>query len=166
MEQLIKDARLGEKEILYRENIWTGKREIFVNGEPCRKVSRMHYTYLDGEREQSIDVKGNSLSGVKLHIGNEAFTVVSAPKWYEWVLALAALVFILIWGNIPATVNMFVVAGGALGGLISGIFMVSSMVAMRQIRQVWLKILIGLAFSGLTILVCHYVGVAILGALT
>lgn len=72
----------------------------------------------------------------------------------------------LLWfgGNVPSLIKIFPVVSGAIGGLISGIFAVVSLYVMKLTKKPHWKILIGLGFFVLTVLICYLIALAILSA--
>ena len=64
--QTIQHPRLGE--IVYTENIWTGKKSITANGVPAQAITKKDFL-INGEK---ATVKGNTYSGMSLVIGDEA----------------------------------------------------------------------------------------------
>ena len=127
-------------EIVYDENIWTGAKTLTIGGVPAFKTSKKSFVF-NGEQ---IILTGNTLTGVKLKIGDETIKIVNAPSWYETVLIILPFVFIMVWGNSPALCSIFPIIGGAIGGLIGGVAAVVSLVLMKKAQSPVKKILIGL----------------------
>ena len=55
--------------------------------------------------------------------------------------------------------------GGAIGGLISGAFVVIGLFVMKSVRPIWLKIVVALLNFGVTFLLCYLVALAILSVM-
>ena len=156
MQNVVQNEKYGE--IVYDENFWTGRKSITFNGEALERVSRKEFRTKSGEQ---VLVKGSFLTGVKLDIGGEAITVMSTVKWYEILLAIIPFILIMVWGNTVALVRIVPVVGGAIGGGISGLFSATSLCLMRSVKPLWLKILIGVIFIGVTFGVCCGIGIVI-----
>ncbi len=157
MKNIIKHEQLGE--IVYEESFWTGKKNITINGKTAEKLSKTEFRTESGEK---ISVVGNFLAGTKATIGSRAIELTPKIKWYEYILAVLPFVLIMIWGNIVALCKIVPIVGGAIGGLISGIFSMLNLFVIKRVRQVWLKILITVVALGLTFLACYLVALAIL----
>ena len=152
-------------EIVYDENFWTGKKTISINGVVLQKISKKDFSYTTETGTQTVSVKGNFLSGVKLNVANQTIVISDSAKWYEYVLAVLGFVFILVWGSSVELCKIFPVVGGAIGGGISGGLAVVSLFVMRKTKKTWLKIVIGIAFIALTILICYLIGIVIINSL-
>lgn len=157
----MKVIKVGDKTVGYEESLWTGKKTLYVNNAVCRKVSKTHYAYWDGNKEHFIIVNGNSFKGVTLKMEEGEFVVEKKPAWYEYILSFFAALLIIVWGNSVALTEYFVVVGGAIGGAIGGLFGALNLNWIRRTENVWLKILISLATTAVAVLVCHFIGVAI-----
>ena len=86
-------------EIVYDENFWTGKKTISINGVVLQKISKKDFSYTTETGTQTVSVKGNFLSGVKLNVANQTIVISDSAKWYEYVLAVLGFVFILVWAQ-------------------------------------------------------------------
>ncbi len=157
MKNTIKHDELGE--IIYEESFWTGKKNITINGTATEKVSKTEFRTANGEK---VSIVGNFLAGTKATIGDKSVELTPKIKWYEYILAILPFILIIIWGNVGALCKIVPVVGGAIGGLISGIFSMLSLFVIIRVRQVWLKILIAIAALGLTFLACYLVALIIL----
>lgn len=160
MENTVHSEKFGE--IVYDENFWTGKKKITINGEELEKVSRKEFKTKSGEQ---VLIKGNFVFGAKLEIGGETVQVIPTVKWYEIVLAIIPFLLIMIWGNSVPLVRLVPVVGGAIGGGISGLFSAASLCLMKSVKPLWLKILIGVIFIGVTFGVCCGIGIVIVSLL-
>ena len=100
------------------ENFWTGKRDLFLINIKLDKVSKKQFFFYIGEERKDIFVEGNFLFGLSCTIDNVKYQLIESTKWYEYVLSVFRIIFIITWGNIPATVKIFPVVGGAIGGFI------------------------------------------------
>ena len=157
MKSVIKHERLGE--ITYEESFWTGKKTLYFNGQELTKTARNVFQTSEGE---TVTLTGNFFSGLKANIGTESVQLTAACKWYEYVLSALPLVLILIWGNSVALCNIFPVVGGAIGGLIGGVFLALNMLICRKINNVILKVLICIATTGICFIICYGIALAIL----
>lgn len=95
----------------YTENIWTGKKELTLNGVALEKRNREVFAVNRDGAEELITVKGNFLMGVTLVEGDGKNIVLVQNKWYEWVLIVLPLLGI--------GVGLF---GGAIGSVLSVLF--------------------------------------------
>ena len=145
-------------EIVYSEGSFTGKRTITVNGTVAKRVSKKEY--LLGETK--VTLKGNSVSGIELQIGDELVQLSPKPVWYEIVLAIIPLLFLLTWGNSVSLCAIFPVIGGAIGGALGGVSFVLSLVYMKKQKSPQAKLLIGLACAAVTILLAYLLAILLI----
>lgn len=147
-------------EIVYSENFWSGKRKIFVNGAEASSVSKKIYI-INGK--QAV-IKGTYLTGSSILIDNESIVLFPKPKWYETLIGLLPIIFLLTWGNIPSLCAIFPVIGGGLGGALGGIAYCISIVLMNKARTSINKILTGLGVFAGSVLIAYIIATAILSA--
>ena len=70
----------------YTENVWTGKKELTLDGVPLEKINKKTFSVKDDAgNARPLEVKGNFLTGVTL-TDNGKNIVLAKNKWYEWVL--------------------------------------------------------------------------------
>lgn len=162
MNNIIKIDGVGELSVT--ENIWTGARTLFINGIKLQKVSKKQFSCVIDGQELNVFLEGNFLTGLKCNINGQKYQVSEPATPYEYVLAFIPFVFIMVWGNVPSLIKIFPVVSGAIGGLISGIFAVVSLYVMKLTKKPYWKILIGLGFFVLTVLICYLIALAILSA--
>ena len=158
--QTIQHPRLGE--IVYTENIWTGKKSITANGVPAQAITKKDFL-INGEK---ATVKGNTYSGMSLVIGDEEYVLIEKSTWYEIVLAVLPAVFLLTWGNSVTLCSIFPVIGGAIGGAFGGAMSVFSLLFMKRMKTPLTKILMGLGLFALTLLIAFLLALAFIAALS
>lgn len=95
----------------YTENIWTGKKELTLNGVALEKRNREVFAVNRDGAEELITVKGNFLMGVTLVEGDGNNIVLAQNKWYEWVLIVLPLLGLGVG-----------ILGGAIGSVLSVLF--------------------------------------------
>lgn len=159
MKQTVNHAALGE--IVYEESFWTGKKTLSMNGECLEKLSKTSFKAQNG---QPVYLKGNYLTGVKAFVNGEYIQLTPSIKWYEAVLSVLPLLLVLIWGNSVALCKVVPIVGGAIGGLIGGIFACANLVVIKGFSKLWLKILVSVGMLGGTFGVCYGIALAILSA--
>lgn len=148
-------------EILYTENIWTGKKSLTVNGQ-TQPVPKKEFM-IDGKK---AIVKGSFFSGATLLIEGEPIVLSAKPKWYESVLAFLPLIFLVTWGNNPTLCSIFPVVGGAIGGGLGGLAMVASLINMKKTKSVMVKLLIGIGIFAVTVLIAFVLALVLILAVT
>lgn len=162
MKSVVQHEKLGE--IVYEETFWTGKKKVYLNRQELQKLDKKTFSDESGKQ---VTVKGNYLAGVSLAFESpETIEVQMTPrvKWYEIVLALLPFLFILVWGNVAALCEIVPVVGGAIGGGISGVMACLSLLCMKGVKNIWLKIAIGIGFFAVTFGICYGIALAILAA--
>lgn len=113
------------------------------------------FLYESGASTYDINITGNFVKGSTLTINGDSYKISENLKWYEYVLAILPFVFILIWGNVPALVQILPVIGGAIGGVVSALMGLLSAVVMKETKSIALKILYGIAFFLATVAICY-----------
>ncbi len=149
----------GIGKIDYTESFWTGQKGLSINDTPLQKVDKNTFRTEDG---QQVTLSGNNMSGVKLTMGEHTVQLVRAVTWYEIVLSILPFVLIMVWGNITALVKIVPVVGGVLGGAISAAMCVVNVFVIKNVKKVWLKVLISVAMLGATFLICYLIALIIL----
>lgn len=163
MREIVQHEKYGTIE--YDENFLTGKKVIKINGVQLEKRGKNIFTFHDGEKFTTCSVSGNYLIGVKLAVDGQKIQLVKPLTWWEGVLAGIMLVFFIVWGNVTALCEMLPLAGGAIGGAITGFMTFSAMICMKLVKQTWAKPLIWLAFAGATLGINYGIALAILAVL-
>ena len=136
-------------EIVYSESSWTGKKALTVNGVDAQPISKKEFT-AEGKK---IVIVGGGLIGMKLQIDNDIIEISPKTKWYEFVLAILPLIFLLVWGNSVELCSIFPVVGGAIGGALGGISLVFSLLFMKSAKSLPAKLLIGMGVLVVTVLI-------------
>ncbi len=166
MKVIVTNEKYGE--FVYEESVWTGKKELFLNGEKLEKNSKNVFFMSNGD---AVYLKGNSLSGVHITINGETFILLVALKWYDILLSLLPIILVLIWGNSRYLVNIVPIIGGVIGGglgggiggLFSGLGAAINVFLSRNIKNIWLKIALTILVTGLTFLICYLIALIIIG---
>ncbi|MBR5388289.1 MAG: hypothetical protein IK147_02330 [Clostridia bacterium] len=161
MRTVVQDNVIGH--IIYEENFWTGKKNLTVNGKPLKKTSRTTFCFEDGT---TATLKGGFFSGAKVTVKNVTVNLISPPKWYEIAIAIFMLAFVIAWGNSPRLCEIFPIVGGAIGGGISGIFAMLSVLVMKRAKNPLIKVLIGIVFFAVLVLVLYLIAMFIIDIIT
>ena len=156
MKEFVQHPIYGE--IVYNESFWTGKKSLMINGVAAQPVSKKEFT-AEGKK---VVIIGSSLMGLKLQIDNDIVEVSSKPKWYEIVLSVLPLIFLLTWGNSADLCSIFPVVGGAIGGALGAIGSTISLLLMKKSKSLLPKLLIGIGAFVVTILIAFVLALAII----
>ncbi|MCL2752082.1 MAG: hypothetical protein FWE62_04930 [Firmicutes bacterium] len=92
---------------VYNESVWTGRKTLTFNGQPCAKVARKQFQLPDGSY---LALKGSFLMGITA-TGSGKSTAWLKNKWWETLLILLPCLYLGL--------GIFC---GALGGALSGGF--------------------------------------------
>ncbi|MDY2889502.1 MAG: hypothetical protein SOU19_08065 [Candidatus Caccosoma sp.] len=154
---------IGEVNVV--ESGLSGKMKVFVNGNELTQISKNEFAYID-ENNETINfiVTGNLLKGINLRVNQMDYQMSPKSSPLEIFLALLPFIFDIIWGNIPSTVGIFPIVGGAIGGVITALLGMTSLIFMKKTKNVLFKLLIGLGFAIIAILICYLIALAILSA--
>lgn len=156
MTEIVKHPTLGE--IVYTESFWTGKKGLTVNGAEAKPISKKEFRI----GEQKIEIIGSYFTGISLNIDGETVQLSPKPKWYEVVLAVIPVAFLLTWGNVPALCAIFPVIGGAIGGALGAIGGFAGLGLMKKTNSAAKKVLFGLGACIATILVAYLIALGVL----
>lgn len=150
--------------ITYDEGFWTGKRTVTVGGVPLKKIDRKHWECEWNGVALPASIKGNTMTGVTLTLGEENITIVPRPAWYVLTMSILTLVFIIAWGSSVELVKIFPIFGGAVGGLIAGVGAVFNLYFAGKAEKAWQKLLIGICAFAAAVIATHILAVMYLGA--
>ncbi len=147
--------------IIYSESFFLGRRSITINGKPMTKVNKRLFTSDDGRVK--ISITGNLFTGEKLLINNiDEISVIPPCKWYEIVITVFTMAFLIIWGNSVTLVRIIPLVGGVVGGAISGLFSALGLAFMRMVKHPAAKIGIGVGAFAVAFLCCFIIALIIL----
>ncbi len=145
-------------DILYTESAWTGKKSLIFNGIPAQSISKKEFMLDDIK----INLKGNYFLGVSISINGEIIELVAKPKWYEIILSVLPVIFIIVWGNNPALCFIFPVVGGAIGGGFGAVVSMLSIYLMKKVTKPIHKILIGIGMFIASVLTASILDIILL----
>ena len=163
MKRIIEHPVYGQIE--YNENIWTGKRDISINGVKLIKDKKNTYIYDTGENKISVSVQGSIFAGIQLVVGKDIIEIEKKSAWYETACSIAIFVLVLIWGNNTYLCSIVPIIGGAIGGAISGGMAILNLRAMKSVKNVAVKLAVWLAMLIATLGICFVLGIVFLSAL-
>ena len=147
MKEIVQHPVHGE--IVYNESFWTGKKALTINGVIATPIAKNQFAL----GEEKIVLSGSFLTGIKIYIDNSMVEISPKPKWYEIVLAVIPVAFLLTWGNSAELCSIFPVVGGALGGGLGALGSMTSLFFMKKSKSPLFKILIGLGALVATVLI-------------
>ena len=148
--------------ITYEENFWSGKRVLLFGDVELTRKKKNIYVFQNGENEVEVKVKGGYLGGVKLLVAGEEIVITPAPKWYEIACSVFIFVFVCVWSNSEALVSVFPIVGGAIGGGISGVGLVASLLFMKKAKTIGGKLLAWLITLVATLLICFVIALGLI----
>ena len=150
-------------EITFIESFWTGKKQVLLNNQKLKKVEKNIFVFTDEEgKDIHVLLNGNYINGTTITIGSETIQATAKAKWYEYALAIMIFMIVLIWGNSKELCSIIPIVGGAIGGAINGVMSFSTLIIMKPIKNVLVKILIALGMLAATIAICFVVLLALI----
>lgn len=150
-------------EITFIESFWTGKKQVLLNDQKLKKVDKNIFVFTDEEgKDIHVLLNGNYINGTTITIGSETIQATAKAKWYEYALAIMIFMIVLIWGNSKELCSIIPIVGGAIGGAINGVMSFSTLIIMKPIKNVLVKILIALGMLAATIAICFVVLLALI----
>ena len=160
MKAIVQNEKYGE--IVYQESFLTGKNKIFVNGQELAQTYKNEYLYMKDDKRVNVTVKGSYLFGTALYFNADEIQITPKVKWYEALIAILILGFVIVWGNVPTLCAIIPIVGGAIGGAIAGVCATISLLLMRMTKKPAFKILIGLGMFVLNFIACFLVDLVII----
>lgn len=155
MKQTIKHYALGE--IIYEENIWSGKKTICIDGVMLQKVKKDTYSWDHDGQQRQVILRGSVVTGATMTVDGEEIILVPKPAVLDWLLSFLPFAIIMVWGNNTYLCSLIPVAGGAIGGALGGAGLVITMLKVREKRGVK-KVLIALLATLITFAVGAVLG--------
>lgn len=98
-----------EKLYTYEENIWTGKKQLYINGVKCNKMDKK--SFIDPETRDLITIKGSFIGNVTLTRKNKTFYLVKNSA-FDWTFICLSFVVLIM---------AFALLSGAIGGGLGGV---------------------------------------------
>lgn len=144
-------------EIVYNESFWTGKKTLTAEKVDVQTVSKKEFMIDD----KKATIKGGYFTGIKLYIDNETIELSPKPKWYEIVLAVLPVLFLLTWGNSASLSAIFPVVGGAIGGALGALGSIISLLLMKKSKSPMFKVLIGAGALLATLLIAFILAITL-----
>jgi hypothetical protein len=149
--------------LTYVESFWKQSKKIFINGKETRKISKTEFVYGE-DNENLITVKGNQYKGISVNANGKDYEICPKMPWYVYLLFVAPVLFIIIFGSIPSLVEIFPVVGGLIGGLISCAISCVGLSMYYKISNKKVALLVQFCFALLSVFACYLVGLAIISA--
>lgn len=117
MKIVINDRRTQERELVYTENLWTGRRTVTYNGIEAEKKSRKEFVLHLENGSIPFEVQGNVFKGITLAspLLLEPVQMRKGFNALEYVLSILAAVLSIVCGFLGG------LAGGVIGGVLQGI---------------------------------------------
>lgn len=149
--------------LTYVESFWTRNKKIYINGKEIRKTSKNDFVYGE-DNENFITIKGNQYKGIFVNVNGKDYEICTKMPFYVYLLFVAPVLFIIIFGSIPSLVEIFPVVGGLIGGLISCAISCIGLSMYYKISNKKLALLVQFCFALLSVFACYLVGLAIISA--
>ena len=156
MKEIVQHPIYGE--IIYYESLLTGQKTLTVNGVDAQRISKKEYVI----NKKSVLLEGSFLFGRTLLIEGETIQLSPKAKWYEIVLAIIPIIFLLTWGNSVSLCSIFPVVGGAIGGALGGVSSVMSLFFMKSQKKPLFKVLAGIITAVISILIAFVLAIVLL----
>ena len=149
MKYIVNNQATQNKDLVYTEGFWSGKKTITYNGVELKKIEKNKFEYADGDKKEVFEIKGNSFLGVKINMFGQDVEVLRQLVWYE--ILLSVLVFL------PG-----VIFGGMIGGMIAGVLGVVNLFIIRHLDKWYLQVLTTVGILVGEVLLLFVVGVLLL----
>ena len=99
---------IEEKEYVYEESFWTGKKELSINGVKCNKIDKK--TFVEKDTKNVMIVKGSFLTNIKLERTNGDIYL-KKNGGLEWTFFFLSFI---------VAIMSFALLSGAIGGGLGG----------------------------------------------
>ena len=114
---MILRAKHDNRLYTYDENIWTGRKELRINGAPLKKISKN--TFQDPDTHEPLILKGSLLIGVKI-VGKEKTIVLHKNSALDWILIYLPLFVAIMIMMLSGATRAGAIQGGLCGALAGG----------------------------------------------
>ena len=149
MKYIVNNQATQNKDLVYTEGFWSGKKTVTYNGVELKKIKKNQYEYVDNEKTEIFETKGNSMFGVKINMFGQNVEVLRNLLWYEILLSVLVL--------LPG-----VIFGGMIGGCIAGLLGGVNLFVIRHLDKWYWKILTTLGMLVGEVLLLFVIGVLLL----
>lgn len=152
MKKIFQSDETNNRKIELVRSIWTGSTSIFVDGKQARKINKTQFILEEpGQESLYIYLYGNEFKGMELVIDGKTITVLRKLKVYEYILSVLPLYMVVI--------------GGAIGGALAGAAVVILLSFMRFMDNIFIKLIVSIAVSGLVYYLWYLIASAIAASL-
>ena len=149
-------------EIVYQESFWTGKKSMTVNGMVATPKSKTEFVVYLPEGECELAVRGGYVGKVELTVNGEVVQLVPPAKWYEVLLSTLIFGIAVAFGNVPFLAALLPLAGGAIGGAVSGMMAFLTLLFMKSQKTTVNKLLVWAGMLAGTVAVLHVLEITLL----
>lgn len=122
--------KIAKENYTYEESFWSGRTCFLIDNQECERIDQNNFILKNENKEIKIHLEGNLLFGLTAYIDKEKVILTNKIKWYEWLLSICFL--------------SFIVYNYIIGAIIGGIMGVVNLVLMRSVQKPIYKILISL----------------------
>ena len=120
-------AKLGK--IWYKQDFWSGKVTITVDGIQLVQLSRNIYTYEKDGISYTVVVRGNKFTGIRLNFSSNekgakpiVVPIVEGYKVYEYTIAFIATLIVCLWINVALFIPKTPLRMNAIIGIVPAVF--------------------------------------------
>lgn len=151
-------TRSDGTEVVYDENIWTGKGSLTIGGESGTKIGKRLFSFGSDAQKSEVTIKGSFLTGLTLIFSGGEQLVLAKNKWYEWILIFLPLI------GFAVGVTCGAIGGGlsALFGMLGAFF---NAYFLRTGLNIFLKIIACIAIAAAVFFIWVMIYVLIVGGL-
>ena len=155
MKKIIETEKYGV--IKFKESILTGKKRITIDGVQLKKGEEdFYYGNINGDYS-ICKVESSVFKGVKIEVNREEFVITGMMKWYEYILVLLPFIVIITWGNCPRLCSFVPIIGGFIGGVLSFICSLITLVYIRRSNSLVFKIVFSLIMLSFSLFICSLI---------
>ncbi len=148
----INNEKTKNKTLEYEEGFWTGKKRLVYDGVQLTKIKRNLFEWRSDEACETFEIKGNQLFGVVVKAFGEEIEVARKLTWQEILLSVIVFIPCMLFGAI----------GGAIGGALG----FTNLTIIRNVKNIWLKILISIEFAAVGLLLSYLIACLLFKAFT
>lgn len=165
---VINDSRTHKLELVYTENLWTGRRTITFNGHQAEKKKRNLFVLHLENGDVELLIKGNNFTGITVQSPIFAKPIELRRKLspFEYTFTILAIVLGIVGGFLGGWVGGVIggVLQGCAYGALAGLGFALGLIAANCIKRKWLRYLVcvelAIVTAGLTFFLGY--GVALL----
>ncbi len=162
MKIVLNNEKTKNKDLVFYENFWTGKRQISYDGVELTKVAKNLFQYKNGETVEEFEVKGSILYCIVIKMFGQEIELARKFTWWEIALSVLPFVACLIFCFMSVHGSVWLcILSGALCGAFGGVLSYFLTYLLRQVDKIYFKIIFAVLLFFASFLISYIISVLI-----